>query len=64
MRVHIDSTKCAAYGTCAERAPAVFRLDDWGYAALVGDSSVSPADESAVTEAAAGCPERAITITS
>ncbi|GAA1747177.1 ferredoxin [Luedemannella helvata] len=63
MRVAVDATKCAAYGTCVEHAPAVFQLDEWGYASLIGDGTVAPEQEEAVRKATAGCPERAITIT-
>lgn len=61
MRVHVDPTRCQAHGTCHELCPSVFALDEWGYAYPSDpDGRVDPADEAAVTEAVARCPERAI----
>lgn len=63
MKATVDATKCEAYGTCAETCPSVFRLDEWGYAAVVGDGTVPPGDEAAAEKAAAECPEKAISVT-
>ncbi|GAB7002580.1 ferredoxin [Nocardioides sp. AN3] len=62
MKATVDATKCEAYGTCAELCPSVFQLDEWGYASLVGDGEVPTGDEARATEAAASCPEHAITL--
>jgi ferredoxin len=61
MKVHVDSTKCSAYGACAETCPEVFALDDWGYAQVAGDGTVAPEHEAAARKAVHDCPERAIT---
>lgn len=34
-RLRVDPRKCQAYGTCAEIAPELFELDEWGYAQAV-----------------------------
>ncbi|SEG88807.1 ferredoxin [Thermomonospora echinospora] len=60
MKVFVDATKCSGYGACAELAPNLFELDEWGYAAVIGDGV--PSDEAAARRAAAACPELAITI--
>ncbi|MFI0350014.1 ferredoxin [Actinomadura sp. 9N407] len=62
MKVFVDATKCSGYGTCAETAPELFRLDDWGYAAVSGDGAVTGEAAETARRAAAECPERAITI--
>lgn len=60
MKVFVDATKCSGYGTCAEIAPDLLQLDEWGYASVIGDGV--PADPDAARRAAAQCPEAAITI--
>jgi ferredoxin len=63
MKVHVDMSKCQAYGNCADAAPQLFSLDDWGYAVVEGDGNVAPQDEEAARNAAAACPAVAITLT-
>lgn len=63
MKVHIDSTKCEGYGTCAEHCPQLIQLDEWGYASVIGDGVVTDGDRDAVAEAIKACPEGAITAT-
>jgi len=60
MKAFVDATKCNGYGTCAELAPTLFQLDEWGYASVAGDGEVT--DEAAARKAAADCPECAITL--
>lgn len=62
MKATVDATKCEAYGACADHCPSVFQLDEWGYAAVVGDGTVPAADEASAKEAAAACPEKAIAL--
>ena len=40
MRLTVDPTKCDAYGLCAEAAPDLFELDDFGYASVTLDGDV------------------------
>jgi ferredoxin len=62
MKVRFDATKCSGYGTCAEIAPSFFVIDEFGYASLVGDGTVSEESWDKVREAARRCPEKAITV--
>lgn len=63
MKASIDSSRCQAYGTCADQCPSVFTLDEWGYAGVVGDGTVPAGNEVDAEAAASSCPEKAITIT-
>jgi ferredoxin len=62
-RLHIDWTRCAGRGLCAELLPDVFTRDDWGYP-LARKSSREPAvpSESAKYARAAvqRCPRMAL----
>ncbi|WP_020102571.1 ferredoxin [Mycobacterium sp. 360MFTsu5.1] len=60
MRIRLDRTMCDGFGICAKHAPAYFSLDDWGYAALVGNGEVPEPDQPAVTRALLDCPAHAI----
>lgn len=62
MRIRLDRTICDGFGTCASHASGHFSLDDWGYASLIGDGTVAPQDEPAVTRALLDCPIHAITV--
>ncbi|MFF4825639.1 ferredoxin [Streptomyces sp. NPDC001312] len=61
MKVRVDMSRCQAYGNCADDAPAVFTLDEWGYAQAV-DGDVPSEQEAAARHAAAACPARAIAL--
>ena len=56
-RIEIDRSLCSGFGSCAELAPASFRL---------GADGVAEADpragDAAVLDAAASCPMGAITV--
>ncbi|MDR3665084.1 MAG: ferredoxin [Mycobacterium sp.] len=60
MRIKLDRTRCDGFGACAKHAPEYFSLDDWGYAVLVGDGDIPPADHDAVLRAVLDCPVHAI----
>lgn len=60
MKVQVDSTKCDAYGLCADVAPQVFELDDFGYAAVRGDGVVQDEAKAPAEEAIRACPVQAI----
>lgn len=62
MKANVDATKCEAYGVCVDHCPSVFQLDEWGYASVIGDGSVADGDQAAAREAAAACPENAISL--
>ena len=60
MRIKLDRTVCDGFGACAKHAPEYFSLDDWGYAALVGNGEIPAEDHDAVTRALLDCPVHAI----
>jgi ferredoxin len=61
MRIKLDRTLCDGFGKCAEHAPTVFSLDEWGYASLAAtDPEVSGALEAPVRRALLDCPVHAI----
>jgi ferredoxin len=61
MKIRLDRTICDGFGVCAKHAPGYFSLDDWGYAALIGDGTVAEEDRDAVMRALLDCPVHAIT---
>lgn len=61
MKIRLDRTLCDGFGICAKHAPGYFSLDDWGYASLIGDGTVSSDDRDAVIRALLDCPVHAIT---
>ncbi|WP_241385067.1 ferredoxin [Rhodococcus sp. CH91] len=61
MKVFVDDDACRGHGVCLAACPEVFDLSDGGYAVTLM-SEVPAEHEDAVREAAAGCPERAITL--
>jgi ferredoxin len=61
MRIKLDRTVCDGFGKCAEHAPSVFSLDEWGYASLAGLPEVAPDLEPRVRRAILDCPVDAIT---
>ncbi len=60
LRIRLDRTICDGFGACARHAPDYFSLDDWGYAALIGDGTVPDGDRPAVLRALFDCPVHAI----
>ncbi len=58
-RVTVDWLRCDGHGVCAEVAPEVFLLDDWGYP-IVGDGPLSRSDEKLAKRAAGVCPAVAL----
>ena len=61
MKVHVDMTKCTGFGTCAEVAPAVFAIDEFGYAQLLVTDELALDQEVAAQDAARKCGAQAIT---
>lgn len=62
MRVQLDATRCDGYGRCAEVAPDLFMLDEWGYGTPVTAGEVPPGSEDVAQLAARECPMKAILI--
>ncbi len=61
MKVAVDEDRCRGHGVCCTFCPEVFDLTDDGYS-VVRDPEVPAGFEEAVRDAAANCPEHAITV--
>jgi len=61
MRVSVDADRCQGHARCWAIEPQVFDLDDEGHAVVLLEE-VPPELEATAKKAAAGCPERAITL--
>ena len=63
MKLAVDQERCQGHGRCHATAPELFGLDDLGYSVLLAEAGEVPnALAEAAARAAAGCPERAITV--
>ena len=61
MRAAVDPDKCQGHARCWELCPEVFTLDGEGHA-VVTHPDVPAELEARARDAAANCPERAITL--
>jgi ferredoxin len=61
MRVSVNPAVCQGHARCWELCPQVFSIDDEGHS-YVSDPEVPAALEAKAREAAANCPELAITL--
>jgi ferredoxin len=62
MKLVLDQTACQGYGMCQDAAPDLLDLDDWGYAGLLGDGTVTRDLQGQAREAAAVCPVAALKV--
>lgn len=62
MRIIFDRGSCVGHNRCYLLAPALFDVDDEGYAVPLVEGEVPPELESVARLAADNCPEFAITI--
>lgn len=62
MKVYVDMTKCNGFGTCADIAPDVFEIDEFGYALLLHKVSLLKEFEAQTRDAARKCGAGAIWI--
>lgn len=62
MKVYVDMTKCTGFGTCADVAPDVFEIDEFGYALLLHKGSLPVAFERQARDASRKCGACAIRI--
>jgi ferredoxin len=62
VRIKLDRTLCDGFGVCAERAPDLISLDEWGYASLRerAPAEVPPDREEPALRALLDCPAHAI----
>lgn len=63
LKVTVDPDRCQGHNRCFAIAPEVFDVDDLGNAFVIGDGTVDNVLEAKVRNAAANCPEYAITVT-
>ncbi|MGC8512639.1 MAG: ferredoxin [Acidimicrobiales bacterium] len=63
FKVTVDPDRCQGHNRCFAIAPEVFDVDDLGNAFVVGDGTVDGALGAKAQNAAANCPEYAITVT-
>ncbi|MGV9673835.1 ferredoxin [Nocardia sp. NPDC003482] len=63
-RLHIDWTRCAARGLCAELLPHTLTRDEWGYPLTADrpDPALTPDQLPAAHDAVALCPRLALTL--
>lgn len=61
MKAAVDDEGCRGHGVCTTICPEVFTLSDDGYA-VVESPEVPAGAEARASEAAASCPEHAITL--
>jgi ferredoxin len=61
VKITVDTSSCSGHARCAAAAPALFRLDEDGYA-LPFDGEVPENLEQAARAGELACPERAITV--
>lgn len=62
MKVAVNLDLCEGYGACADVAPSVLLLDEWGYAYVENDGLVPADQEAAARRAVHECPMSAITV--
>ena len=62
MRVVVDPAKCQGHTLCAMTSPDLFELDDEDGHSRVLLEEVPAGQEELARRAAAGCPERAISV--
>ncbi len=62
MKLNIDATRCDGYGVCAQIAPDIFKLDEWGYAFLGEDENFEHEEIELIQQAVADCPRAAIAV--
>jgi ferredoxin len=62
MKIHVDPALCQGHNRCVALAPALFDIDDEGFASAAGDGIVSLEQVDLVELAIDNCPEQAITL--
>jgi ferredoxin len=62
VKVAIDRSMCVGHAQCIAICPSVFGSDEFGYAVLLGDGTVDPADAADARDAVDSCPERALSV--
>jgi ferredoxin len=62
LRLRVDPIMCDGYGHCAELAPELVKLDEWGYPILHDEAFSSSSNElvRSAQLAIRGCPRQAM----
>jgi ferredoxin len=61
-RLRVNPTACTGHGLCAELAPELVTLDEWGYPIVTG-RPVPPALSRTARRAVTNCPALALALT-
>ena len=61
MKLRVDPIMCDGFGYCAELAPELIDLDEWGYPILV-DRPLAPKERRLAEDAILQCPRKALFI--
>jgi ferredoxin len=61
-QLRVDPTVCAGHGLCAELAPELVTLDEWGYP-IITARPVPPALDRTARRAVTDCPALALALT-
>jgi ferredoxin len=59
LRLRVDPVACDAFGHCAELAPQLISLDEWGYPVL-NDHPLDRSEQKEVKRAISMCPRKAL----
>ncbi len=59
LEIKVDPVACDGYGHCAEVAPEIFSLDEWGYP-IIRTPMVPPALLAIANLAVKQCPRKAL----
>jgi ferredoxin len=62
MKIRVDPALCQGHNRCVALAPALFDIDDEGFASAAGDGTVSPERADLAELVVDNCPEQAITL--
>lgn len=63
MRLHVDGDVCTGHGRCYTVAPDLLTYDDEGFVSIRDETiAVPPEQLKAAEDAAASCPEEAISL--
>lgn len=63
IRIHLDATKCQAYGLCVGIAPDVFDVPAGSPIAVLLTETADDEDREDLEEAVRNCPAQAIALT-
>jgi len=59
VKLRVDPIMCDGFGHCAELAPELVALDEWGYPVLA-DTSLNPREQRLAEDAILQCPRKAL----